>query len=110
MSFDKELRVVMISALGILAYLLAASAVMAAVYFKMGMDAFLVAWLVIVLIPVNFILCSILCIIFYKKKEKNYNKIKEQLTELSDLAIECEKTRGERTAALRPRAGSEQAV
>ena len=107
MSFDKELRVVMISSLGLLAYLLAASAVMATIYINFGMTPFLVAWLVIVLIPVNFAFCSLLCIIFYHKKEKNYNKIKEQLTELSDLAVECEKKREEKATPIRAKASSE---
>ena len=96
MSFDKELKVVMISALGILVYLLIASGIMLAIYSSFGTTAFLVAWLVVLLIPVNFALCSLICIIFYKRKEKNYNEIKEQLTELSELAVECDKKREDR--------------
>jgi len=107
MSFDKELKVVMISALGILAYLAMASTVIALVYLNLGETAFFVAWLVIMLIPVNFALCSFLCIVFYRKKERNFNKIREQLTELNDLAIECEKTREAKVVPQRARAVSE---
>ena len=96
MSFDKELKVVMISAIGILVYLLIASGIMLAIFTNFGMTAFLVTWLVVLLIPVNFALCSLVCIIFYKKKEKNFNEIKEQLTELSELAVECDKKRDDR--------------
>jgi uncharacterized membrane protein len=107
MSFDKELRVVMISSIGILAYLLVASAVMYGIFTSFGEQAFMVAWLVILLIPLNFALCALLCIIFYKKKEKNFNEIKEHLTELSDLTIECEKKREEKVVSTRARASSE---
>jgi len=108
MSFDKELKAVMISALGILAYLAIASGVIALVYnAELGPNAIFVAWLVIMLIPVNFILCALLCIIFYRRKERNYAKIREQLNELNDLAIECEKTRIEKSTPLRVRASSE---
>ena len=85
MSFDKELRVVMISALGLLAYLSVASAAMIFVHNNHGMTPFIVAWIVVLLIPLNFAVCSLMCIVFYRKKEKNFKEIKEHLTELSDL-------------------------
>ena len=85
MSFDKELRVVMISALGLLAYLSIASAAMILIHINFGMTPFIVAWIVVLLIPLNFAICSLLCIVFYRKKERNFKEIKEQLTELSDL-------------------------
>jgi len=86
MSFDKELRVVMIAALGLLAYLSVASAAMIFVHNNFGMTPFIVAWLVVLIIPLNFVICSILCIVFYRRKEKKFKEVKEQLTELSDLA------------------------
>jgi len=93
MSFDKELRVVMISAIGILAYLIVASAIMATIFVYLGETPFLVAWLVVLLIPLNFALCSFICIIFYRKKERTFNAIKVHLNELSDLAVEVEKNK-----------------
>ncbi|MCL1983600.1 MAG: hypothetical protein FWG53_11030 [Clostridiales bacterium] len=99
MSFDKELKVVLISALGLLAYLLAASGVMAVILYSVGNSSLfaeasvLVAWLVVLLIPANFALCSLTCIIIYKRKERSFNEIKEHLNELSELTIECEKRR-----------------
>ena len=106
MSFDKELKVVLIASIGIFVYLIAASAIMSAIFFNFGLTPFVVAWLVVLIIPVNFALCSFICIVFYRKKEKNFNKIKEQLTELSELTIECEKKRDEKMPA-RARAISE---
>ena len=85
MSFDKELKVVMVSSLGLLAYLLVASAAMMAIHMYFGITPFRVAWLVVLIIPLNFAVCSMVCIAFYKRKERNFKKIKEQLTELSDL-------------------------
>ena len=90
MSFYRELKVVMIAALGLLAYLILASAVMIAMYLNLGMTAFLVVWLVVLLIPINFALCSLFCIIAYRYKEKKYQEIKEHLTELSELTMEQE--------------------
>jgi len=91
MSFDRELRFVMIFSLGLLAYLGAASAIMIGIYSYFGETAFTVAWLVVLIIPLNFALCSLICIVFYRKKEKNYNEVKKQLTELSDLSFDREK-------------------
>jgi len=92
MSFDKELRVVMIAALGLLAYLMIASGAMILVHVNFGVTAFFVAWLVVLLIPLNFAICSMLCISFYKKKERKFKEIQDELTELSDLAtMEYEK-------------------
>ena len=119
MSFDKELRVVMISALGLLAYLAVASAVMILIHSYFGMTPFIVAWLVVLLIPLNFAICSLLCILFYRRKEKNFKEIKEHLTELSDLTtfeydkkldydkkLEYDKKRDEKMPH-RPKASSE---
>ena len=106
MSFDKELRVVMISAIGIFAYLIVASAIMAAIYTNFGMEPFLVAWLVVLIIPVNFAICSLICIVFYRKKEKNFKAIKEHLNELSELTFEVEKKREDKTSG-RAKASSE---
>ena len=86
MSFDKELRVVMIAALGLLAYLSVASAAMILVHANFGMTPFIVAWLVVLIIPLNFVICSMLCIVFYRRKEKKFKEVAEQLTELSDMA------------------------
>ena len=91
MSFDKELKVVMIASLGLLAYLGIASAVMGAIHYAYGQTAFLVAWLVVLIIPANFALCSLVSIVFYKRKEKNFNEVKEHLTKLSDLSSGYEK-------------------
>ena len=96
MSFDRELRVVMISALGILAYLLASTAAAYAIHQYFGMTAFLVSWLVVLLIPLNFAICSLTCIAFYKRKEKSFNEIKEQLHELSDMTFELDKKRDDK--------------
>ena len=95
----------MISALGLLAYLLAASGIMAVIFYNVGDAAvireasILVAWLVVLLIPANFALCSLMCIIIYKRKERSFNEIKEHLNELSELTIECEKRREDKAAA-----------
>jgi len=106
MSFDKELRVVLIASIGIFVYLIAASAIMSAIYFNFGGTPFVVAWLVVLIIPVNFAICSFICLAFYRKKERSFNKIKEQLTELSELTIECEKKRDDKMP-VRVKASSE---
>jgi len=123
MSFDKELRVVMIAALGLLAYLSVASAAMIIVHVNFGMTPFIVAWLVALIIPLNFVICSMLCIVFYRRKEKKFKEVSEQLTELSDLAtieydkkLEYERTfeydkkreeKREEKMVHRPKSGSE---
>jgi len=106
MSFDKELRVVMISSLGILAYLLVASGIMAIVFLNLGETAFMVAWLVVILIPVNFALCSLICIVFYKKKEKSFIAIREHLSELSDLVVDNDKKRDDAIPAIAAKVSS----
>jgi len=106
MSFDKELRVVMISAIGIFVYLIVASVIMSAIYLNFGEVAFLVAWLIVLIIPVNFAICSFICLVFYRKKERSFNRIKEQLNELSELTIEVEKKREDKIST-RAKASSE---
>ena len=91
MSFNKELKWVMAFSLGMLAYLMVASAAMIFVrgFFgeEMGETAFNVAWLVVLIIPFNFAVCSIVCIIIYGRKERKMKEIQEHLTELSDMAV-----------------------
>ena len=87
MSFDKELKYVRNFALGLLAYMVAASAAMIYVRHLWGDVHFTVAWIIALIIPFNFALCSILCIIFYRKKENKMKEIQEHLTELSDMAV-----------------------
>ena len=96
MSFDKELRVVMISSIGIFVYLIAASAIMLSIYLNFGETPFYVAWLIVLIIPINFALCSFICIVFYRKKERKFNAIKEHLNKLSDLALEVDQKREEK--------------
>jgi len=100
MSFDKELRVVMISSIGIFVYLIIASAIMSLIYLNFGEFPFLVAWLVVLLIPINFTVCSLVCMIVYKRKERNFKRIQAQLSELSELTIECEKKRDDKTEKI----------
>ena len=106
MSFDKELKVVMIASIGIFAYLIASSAIMAVIYINFDVTPFLVAWLIVLIIPINFTVCSFICIAFYRRKERSFNKIKEQLNELSELTIECEKKRDDKVP-VRAKASSE---
>ena len=107
MSFDKELKVVMAAALGLFTYLSVASASMIAIETYIGRTAFIVAWMIVLLIPLIFAICSFLCIAIYKRKEKNFKEIKAHLTELSDLTLEYDKKRDERISVGRVKASSE---